>query len=56
MLINTSSGTSYPVEIDYSGFSPAAGAPTVLSHTNGATAITSSTTGSARARRCRRCR
>ncbi len=47
MLINTSSGTSYPVEIDYSGFSPAAGAPTVLSHTNGATAITSSTTGSA---------
>lgn len=47
MLINRSSDTSYPVEIDYSGFTPAAGAPTVLSHTNGATAITSSNTGSA---------
>lgn len=47
LLINTSTDTSLPVEIDYSGFSPAAGAPTVLTHTNGATSITSSTTGSA---------
>ncbi|MBT2234658.1 cellulose binding domain-containing protein [Nonomuraea sp. NEAU-A123] len=47
LLINTSSDTSYPVTISYSGFSPASGAPTVLTHTNGATSITSSTAGSA---------
>ncbi|GAA2215548.1 cellulose binding domain-containing protein [Nonomuraea monospora] len=47
MLINTSSGTSYPVELGYSGFTPAAGAPTVLTHTNGATSITTSTSGTA---------
>ncbi|MCA2228979.1 cellulose binding domain-containing protein [Nonomuraea aurantiaca] len=47
LLINTSSDTSYPVTIGYSGFSPASGAPTVLSHTNGATSITGSTAGSA---------
>ncbi|MFI7641304.1 cellulose binding domain-containing protein [Nonomuraea sp. NPDC049400] len=47
MLINTSSDTSYPVAIDYTGYSPASGAPTVLTHTNGATAITTSSTGSA---------
>ncbi|MBG0814667.1 cellulose binding domain-containing protein [Planomonospora sp. ID82291] len=47
LLINTSSDTSYPVTIDYAGFSPAAGAPTVLTHTNGATAVTSATAGSA---------
>ncbi|MFI6505983.1 cellulose binding domain-containing protein [Streptosporangium sp. NPDC050855] len=50
MLINTSSDTSYPVTIDYSGFSPAPGAPTVLTHTNGATSITESATGSATGR------
>nr|AQQ75250.1 GH51 CBM2 [uncultured bacterium] len=50
MLINTSADTSYPVEIDYAGFSPASGAPTVLTHTNGATAITTSTGGSATSR------
>ncbi|WP_043621525.1 cellulose binding domain-containing protein [Nonomuraea candida] len=49
LLINTSSGTSYPVKLGYSGFSPAAGAPTVLTHTNGATAITTSSSGSATA-------
>ncbi|MEU8040187.1 cellulose binding domain-containing protein [Streptosporangium sp. NPDC049078] len=49
LLINTSSDTSYPVAIDYSGFSPASGAPTVLTHTNGATSISTSTTGSAAA-------
>ncbi|MGN9844001.1 cellulose binding domain-containing protein [Nonomuraea sp. H19] len=44
LLINTSSDTSYPVALDYSGFRPASGAPTVLTHTNGATSITTSTT------------
>ncbi|MGW4959803.1 cellulose binding domain-containing protein [Nonomuraea sp. NPDC004186] len=47
MLINTSNDTSYPVAIDYSGYTPAAGAPTVLTHTNGATGITTSTGGTA---------
>ncbi|GAB2958931.1 cellulose binding domain-containing protein [Nonomuraea fastidiosa] len=45
LLINTSEDTSYPVELDYTGFAPAAGAPTVLTHTNGATSITSGSTG-----------
>ncbi|GAA1007152.1 alpha-L-arabinofuranosidase [Acrocarpospora pleiomorpha] len=47
MLINTSADTAYPVTIGYAGFGPAAGAPTVLTHVNGATSITSSTAGSA---------
>lgn len=47
LLINTSSDVSSPVTIGYSGFRPASGAPTVLTHTNGATSITSSATGSA---------
>ncbi|WP_067139603.1 cellulose binding domain-containing protein [Microtetraspora malaysiensis] len=50
LLINTSSDTSYPVAIGYSGFVPASGAPTVLTHTNGATDITRSTSGSATSR------
>ncbi|GGL42777.1 cellulose binding domain-containing protein [Planomonospora parontospora] len=50
LLINTSSDTSYPVTIDYSGFSPASGAPTVLTHTNGATGITEAATGGATGR------
>ena len=45
LLINTSEDTSYPVELDYTGFAPAAGAPTVLTHTNGATSITTASTG-----------
>ncbi|MEO3797565.1 cellulose binding domain-containing protein [Nonomuraea sp. B10E15] len=49
LLINTSSGTSHPVTIDYEGYTPAAGPPTVLTHTNGATSITTTTTGSATA-------
>ncbi|GAA4076548.1 cellulose binding domain-containing protein [Nonomuraea soli] len=48
MLVNASS-EPVPVTIDYSGFDPASGAPTVLSHTNGATSITESTSGSATA-------
>ncbi|MEV1004283.1 cellulose binding domain-containing protein [Nonomuraea sp. NPDC050202] len=47
LMINTSSDTAYPVELGYSGFTPAAGAPTVLSHTNGATGITTSSSGTA---------
>ncbi|TMR22372.1 alpha-L-arabinofuranosidase [Nonomuraea turkmeniaca] len=43
MLINTSSDTSYPIALDYSGFRPASGPATVLTHTNGATSITTST-------------
>ncbi|WP_405146284.1 cellulose binding domain-containing protein [Sphaerisporangium sp. NBC_01403] len=50
LLINTSPDTSFPVTIGYSGFSPASGAPTVLTHTNGATDITGSTSGSATSR------
>ncbi|TMR90199.1 cellulose binding domain-containing protein [Nonomuraea basaltis] len=45
LMINTSSDTSYPATIAYSGFAPASGAPTVLTHTNAATSITTSTTG-----------
>jgi hypothetical protein len=44
LLINSSADTSYPVAIDYSGFRPASGAATVLTHTNGATSITTSST------------
>ncbi|GAA3828310.1 cellulose binding domain-containing protein [Sphaerisporangium flaviroseum] len=47
LLLNTSSDTSYPVTIGYSGFNPASGTPTVLTHTNGATSITGSEAGSA---------
>ncbi|MEW9549674.1 cellulose binding domain-containing protein [Nonomuraea sp. NPDC050783] len=49
MLINTSADTSYPVTIGYAGYRPAAGAPTVLTHTNGATSITTTTSGTATA-------
>jgi hypothetical protein len=43
LLINTSFDTSYPAALDFSGFTPASGAATVLTHTNGATSITTST-------------
>ncbi|MFD0659599.1 hypothetical protein [Thermocatellispora tengchongensis] len=56
LLINTSAETSHPVAIRYSGFTPASGAPTVLTHTNGATAITTSAAGTATGHTCRRCR
>ncbi|SET90759.1 cellulose binding domain-containing protein [Nonomuraea wenchangensis] len=49
MLVNASSDTSYPVTIGYAGYRPASGAPTVLTHTNGATAITTATSGTATA-------
>jgi hypothetical protein len=47
MLINEDPDTAYPVAIGYAGFTPAAGAPTVHTYTNGATAITHEQTGSA---------
>ncbi|MEO3876409.1 cellulose binding domain-containing protein [Nonomuraea sp. B12E4] len=47
LLINTSSGTAHPVSIDYEGFHPAAGTVAVRTHTNGATSIAGSATGSA---------
>ncbi|MGW0485517.1 cellulose binding domain-containing protein [Nonomuraea sp. NPDC003214] len=47
MMINTSRDTSYAAAIDYAGYTPAAGAPTVLTHTNGATSIATATSGSA---------
>lgn len=46
MLINTSRD-SYTASLGYAGFTPASGAPTVLTHTNGATSITRRTTGTA---------
>lgn len=46
MLINTSRDP-YSATLDYAGYTPATGAPTVLSHTNGATEITTTTAGSA---------
>ncbi|MGW4642959.1 cellulose binding domain-containing protein [Sphaerisporangium sp. NPDC004334] len=49
LLLNTSADTSYPVTIGYAGFAPAGAAPTVLTHTNGATSITTATAGSATA-------
>ncbi|MFC4536020.1 cellulose binding domain-containing protein [Sphaerisporangium dianthi] len=50
LLLNTSPDTAFPVTIGYAGFTPAAGAPAVLTHTNGATDITGSTGGSATGR------
>ncbi|MFG1945783.1 cellulose binding domain-containing protein [Nonomuraea sp. NPDC048826] len=50
MLINSSRDTSYAATLDYAGFTPASGAPTVLTHTNGATAISTETGGTAGSR------
>jgi hypothetical protein len=47
MLLNKDPDNEYPVALDYTGFSPAAGAPTVHSHTNGATSVSSTQTGTA---------
>jgi hypothetical protein len=47
LLLNKDPDNAYPVTIDYAGYTPAAGAPTVYSHTNGATSITVSQTGTA---------
>ena len=50
LLVNKDPDNSYPVTIDYAGFTPSAAAPTVYSHTNGATAIATSQSGSATSR------
>ncbi|MBO4207494.1 cellulose binding domain-containing protein [Micromonospora echinofusca] len=50
LLVNKDSDNSYPVAIDYAGFTPSTAAPTVHTHTNGATAITTSQSGSATSR------
>jgi hypothetical protein len=47
LLVNKDPDNAYPVTIGYAGYAPAAGAPTVYSYTNGATAVTSAQTGSA---------
>jgi Cellulose binding domain/Fibronectin type III domain len=47
LLINKDPNNSYPVSINYSGFSPAGSAPTVYTFTKGATSVTTSTSGSA---------
>lgn len=47
LLINKDPDNSYPVTVNYSGYTPAAGAPTVHSYTNGATSIAVSQTGTA---------
>jgi hypothetical protein len=47
LLVNKDPDNAYPVTIDYAGFTPAAGAPTVHTHTNGATAIVTEHSGTA---------
>lgn len=47
LLINKDPDNARTVAVDYTGFVPAAGAPTVHSFTNGATAIATGQTGSA---------
>jgi cellulase/cellobiase CelA1 len=47
LLVNKDPDNAYPVSIDYAGYTPAASAPTVYSHTNGATSVTSAQTGTA---------
>ncbi|GAA5195680.1 cellulose binding domain-containing protein [Rugosimonospora acidiphila] len=47
MLVNKDPDNSYPVDLGYAGYTPAAGAPTVYSFANGGNAITTAQTGSA---------
>ncbi|ASW54353.1 cellulose binding domain-containing protein [Plantactinospora sp. KBS50] len=47
LLLNKDPDNAYPVSIDYAGFTPAAGAPTVHTYANGATSIAQSSTGDA---------
>ncbi len=49
LLVNRDPANSYPVAIDYAGYTPSAAVPTVYSFTSGATAITSAPTGTATA-------
>jgi hypothetical protein len=47
MLINKDPANSYQVNLDYAGFTPAAGAPTVYSYGDEASGITTAAQGSA---------
>lgn len=47
LLVNKDPDNSYPVTINYGGFTPSSAAPTVYSLTNGATAIASAQSGTA---------
>jgi hypothetical protein len=47
LLVNKDPANEHPVTIEYAGYAPAAGTPTVYSHTNGATSVTSAQTGTA---------
>ncbi|MBP2707702.1 cellulose binding domain-containing protein [Microbispora sp. RL4-1S] len=49
LLVNRDPDNPHPVTLDYSGFAPASGAPTVYSYTNGAASVTSASTGTATA-------
>jgi hypothetical protein len=49
LLVNKDPDAAHTVAISYAGWTPAAGAPTVLSLTNGATAVTTTTAGTATA-------
>ncbi|MFD2765188.1 cellulose binding domain-containing protein [Micromonospora eburnea] len=50
LLVNKDPDNAYPVAIDYAGFTPSAATPTVYTHTNGATSIATSQTGTATSR------
>lgn len=50
LLINKDPENAHPVTIDYAGFAPASGAPTVHTHTNGATEVTTARSGEATSR------
>ncbi|MBY8874275.1 cellulose binding domain-containing protein [Micromonospora sp. PLK6-60] len=50
LLLNKDPDNAYPVTIDYAGYTPAAGAPTVYTYANGATAIAQDQSGSATSR------
>jgi hypothetical protein len=47
LLVNKDPDNAYPVAIDYAGYEPAAGAPTVYTFANGDAAVSSTQTGSA---------
>ncbi|MGC5051524.1 cellulose binding domain-containing protein [Micromonospora sp. DT48] len=50
LLVNKDPDNAREVDIDYAGFAPSSGEPTVHTHTNGATAIATSRSGSATSR------
>jgi hypothetical protein len=45
LLVNKDPDNSYPMTIDYAGFTPSAAAPTVYSYTNGASSISTTAFG-----------